>query len=188
MEIFNLDKKLLGSISSFVDYFPLLSRLSKINTSKDAFKCIISYNVIENRQTKYPHYQTLRWKTSDFPTEFIIETMNKLTETVNNSSRIPYNYIGKLLSNSQVIDIPKKTTKDILLFFTIEGFESLYVLSYDKMDRFREKDIDFLKMPLNKEFEIHIKFQCLKPNFSKSIYYKIRPKSWNNITIQKMHY
>ncbi len=188
MEIFNLDKKLLGSSFSFVNYIPLLSNLGKINNSKDAFNCVISYNVIENRQTKYSRYQSLRWKTSDFPRESIIETLNNQKESSKNSSRIPYNYIGKLLSNKQIIDIPKKTSKDILLFFTIEGFESLYILSYDKMDRFREKDVDSSKIPLNKEFEIHVKFQCFKPNYSKSIYYKVIPESWNNITIQKMHY
>jgi len=188
LEIFNLDKKLLGSSFSFVNYIPLLSNLGKINNSKDAFNCVISYNVIENRQTKYPRYQSLRWKTSDFPRESMIETLNNLKEISKNSSRIPYNYIGTLLSNKQIIDIPKKTSKDILLFFTIEGFESLYVLSYDKMDRFREKDVDSIKIPLNKEFEIHVKFQCFKPNYSKSIYYKVIPESWNNITIQKMHY
>lgn len=70
--------------------------------------------------------------------------------------------------------MPLKTSRDILLFFTFKGSDSLYFISHNGMDIFGEEYVPVLTLPLE-EFKLNIQFQCMQPHYSKSFSYKVIP-------------
>lgn len=168
------------------------NKLSRINfpISKDALDCTVTFNVIENHTTKFPKACFLRWNTAGLPVNCDMSSIgdvDKDTKRQRYAKQLPIYYLRLLLANKQLVDLPKKTGRDILLFFTSKESDSLYFVTHDKTEAFIDEDISVLTFALQKELEIRIDFHCTQPNYSKSFYYNIIPKSWNNVYIRKMY-
>ena len=189
LQIENIDKKIISSNSKFIKKISCLSKLGEKTISRNASNCAIAFNTIDNNRTRFPQYRSLRWRTLAFPAETHVNISH-----IGNSeqerrdrylSQLPSTFIGEFLGNNSLADLPKKTG-DILLFFTVEGLNSLYFISHDGIDVFREEDVPQLTFPFTREFELRILFQYEQPNYSKEVSYKVIPTTWDYIRIEKI--
>jgi hypothetical protein len=187
-EVENVDRKIKSLWP--LKHIPKIDKTSLMNysMSNNTFKDIIAFNVIKNRQTTFLNYCYLRWRTSDLPISCntsSIENMNqnRRGEYVNH---LPYCYIGQFLMNNESVDIPKKTNRDVLLFFTFKESDSLYFISHDGLDLLKPEDSPKLRFPLKEEFELNILFQSTQPSYSKSFSYRVIPNSWDKIHVKRI--
>ncbi len=202
LEVENIEKK-IRSCWPFkyiphilhIDKIPYYSKISKkvnFQLSSDASRCLFKFNVIDNHKPKYSEHRPLRWRTSD------LLPIRCNTGTVENPDqgrrtiyvdRLPSIYMDQLFINEPIVELPKKTSRDIFLFFTFYGSNSLYFIPYfGKEHIFRsEDDVPPLTFPLEKEFELSIKWEISQYGDSdEGVSYKVIPKSWNDIRIERI--
>ena len=191
LRIDNIDKKIGSSRLVFINKIPLISKLGNKSVSRDAFNCNVTYNIIDNRHTRYSRSCPLFRARNGLPSEcesgtLINEENNDGEKRMEYIRKLPSNYRGLLLNNPEHIDLHKKTQSSIILFFTFEDSDSLFFVS-KLNDELQNDNFSQFTFPLETELDLKIKFQSQQPNYSEEVSYRVIPTSWEDISIQRIN-
>jgi hypothetical protein len=175
----------------YIDKIPNYTKISKhINSqlSRDASRILFKFNVIENNVTRYPEYIPLCWRTSNLPTSCNLGTQPNPGQSRREYyvSRLPTCFMYQFSRNLAFVTLPKKTNRDVFLFFTFKESDFLYFIPFfDTMQTFDKIDINPFTFPFE-GFYLSIKYEVSNYEDSEGISYKVKPNSWDNVYIEKI--
>lgn len=192
LRISNQDKRLESRLSFLkkipcVDKIPynkwFFFQLSKIRLSKNITECNVHFNIIEDGNPKYDNDMPLLWRRNELPVQCNAGSIRNATRE-QYVEAMPNSYGSELNKNSQSISMHIGTNNEILLFFTFEESNHIYLITHNELEE--EENTISTTLPFDKDFEIQIRVSSNEYNDREGKSFRIIAESWDKINIKSI--
>lgn len=155
------------------------SKIGNISFSKDITKSRILLNVITNRKTMFDNDIPLFWK------RYWSLGKNRINLTQDVESReqilkvLPLAIVTRLFQNKDIA-FPPDTENEIILFVTIHGLNSFYIVSIMDRSEITSYDLELLTLSFNNSYTFSIRIM----DDDKEVHnrkFQLRVNSWNDV-------
>lgn len=157
-------------------------RWKRLSISRTAGNCIAKVNIMRNNST-FRNQLPLHWRLGNdpLPRDCHIASLRSFNHD-GFAAALPFIYLGKLFYNNLITTIPSGIHDELLLLFSFENCESVYLIS-SLSGGIIEDNMQYLSLFFNVEYKIQIQFKSDKHDNLAEKMFKLNARSWDNVIL-----